>query len=115
MDLPEYSCVVRYIMMGQTWSRVVCMVECSRKVGKCTNKSILKGPTRYAGLLLSPVEGFRLRPEAFFALWAKKLLVMLFLLILGHFWYSVVTSVTFSSNFSKFEKNPKLILKVEKF
>ena len=32
---------------------------------------------------------------------------MLFLLILGPFWCSVVTSVTFSSNISSFEKNPK--------
>ena len=43
----------------------------------------LEGTARYAGLLLAPTEGF--------GLW----LVMQFLLSLGHFWCSVVTSVTF--------------------
>ena len=32
---------------------------------------------------------------------------MLFYPILGHFWCSVVTLVTFSSKLSNFEKNPK--------
>ena len=39
-------------------------------------------------------KGLRPMAEAFFALWAKKAPVMLFLLILGHFWCSVVTSLT---------------------
>ena len=38
---------------------------------------------------------------------------MLFLLTLGHFWCSVVTSVTLSSNLSNFEKNPKKIQKIQ--
>ena len=45
--------------------------------------------------------------EALFALWAAKELLTLFMLILGNFWCSVVSSVTFSSNLSDFEKNPE--------
>ena len=45
-----------------------------------------------------------------FSLWEwKKKLFMLLVLILGHFCCSVVTYVTFSSNLSKFEYNPKNI------
>ena len=39
---------------------------------------------------------------------------MLFQFILGHFWCSVVTSVTFSSNLITFEKNPKKSIKSKK-
>ena len=42
---------------------------------------------------------------------------MLIVLISGHFWCSLVTSVTFSSNLSKFEnypKNPKKSHKIQK-
>ena len=58
---------------------------------------LLKGTARYAGLHLAPAEGFRLWPG----------LLTLFVLILGHCWYSVVTSIRFSRNNSNFENNPK--------
>ena len=58
-------------------------------------------------LLLAPADGFCLLFRLFLALWANKELFMLFLLILSNFWCSVVTSVTFSSNLSNFEKNPR--------
>ena len=67
----------------------------------------LKGTARYADLLRGPAEGLDLRRRLFFPFGPKKELSMLFLLILGHFWCSVITSVTFSSNLSDFEKNPK--------
>ena len=43
----------------------------------------------------------------FFGPLGKKRYFMLFSLILGHFWCSVVTSVTLSCNLIIFEKNPK--------
>ena len=61
---------------------------------------LLEGTAHYAGLLLAPGEGFGLQ--------AKKGFLMLFLLILGHFWCSEVTSLTFSSNLGTCEeKKPK--------
>ena len=54
------------------------------------------------GLLLAPAEG------------QKKIFLMLFLLILGHFSCLVVTSVTLRSNLSNFEKNPKKSKKSKK-
>ena len=86
-----------------------------------TNKMPLKeleDTVRYAGLLLAPVEGFGLQPRAFFALPAKKDLIMLFWPILLHVWCPVVTLVTFSSNLSNFfkkSKNPKKIQTIFKF
>ena len=59
------------------------------------------------GLLLALAEGFGLRPRLFCPL-GKKELFILFVLILGHFECSVVTSLTFSSNLINFEKNPKI-------
>ena len=50
-----------------------------------SNNLQLKDMARYSGLLLAPAEGFRLRPRGFFALRAKKELIMLFWLILDHF------------------------------
>ena len=47
-----------------------------------------------------------LQPRLFCPL-GKKRAFLLFVPILSHFWVSVVTSVTFVSNLSKFEKNPK--------
>ena len=61
--------------------------------------NVLKGTARYVGLLLAPAEG------------QKKIFLMLFLLILGHFSCLVVTSVTLRSNLNNFEKNPKKIKK----
>ena len=68
---------------------------------------ILEETAYYAGLLLAPAKGFGLRLRLFFAVRAKKGLFMLFSLILGHCWCSVVTSVTLSSTLSNIEKNPK--------
>ena len=52
----------------------------------------LRGPTS------SSCGGLRPMAEAFFALRAKKELIMLFWPIFGNFWCPVVTLVTFSSN-----------------
>ena len=82
---------------------------------KCeTCKAFLKDTRKY-----SPLRGFtsgscgRLRPSAqdFFRLCAKKEFFTLFVLILGLFWCSVITSVMFSSNLNTFEKNPKNLKK----
>ena len=60
--------------------------------------SVLEGPARYAGLLLAPAEGFG---------WGLKVLYTLFVLISDNFLCLVVTYITFSSNLSNFEYNPK--------
>ena len=44
----------------------------------------LEGTACYAGLLLAPAEGFGMWPRHF-ALWAKKKLFMLSVLVLGNF------------------------------
>ena len=62
---------------------------------------------RYVGLLLASAEGFGLRPRLFCPL-GKIGLFTLFLLVLGHFSCSVVTSVMYSSNFSNFEKDQNI-------
>ena len=47
----------------------------------------LKGAARYAGLFLAPAEGFGLRPRPFFvALWAKKVLLYIYVGPFSHFW-----------------------------
>ena len=61
----------------------------------------------YTGLLLASAEGFGLWLRAFFALWARKYLIMLFWQILCDFCCPVVTMVAFSSNLSNFKKNTK--------
>ena len=71
----------------------------------------LERTVRYASFLLAPAEGFDFRPRFFFALWAKKELFMLIVLILGHFWCSVVTSVTLSSNLNNLKNQTKKSLK----
>ena len=63
-----------------------------------------EGKARYVGLLLATVEDFG---QDFFFPLGKKIDLTLFVLILGDFWCSVVTSVTFSSNLSNFNKKPK--------
>ena len=68
----------------------------------------LRGPTS------SSCGGLRPSAEAFFALRAKKELIMLFWPIFGDFWCPVVTVVTFSSNLSNFERNPKKTEKIQK-
>ena len=59
---------------------------------------------RYAGLLLTPAEGF---VRGFFGPLGKKELLMLCCPIFCDFWGPVVTLVTFSSNLSNFERNRK--------
>ena len=62
----------------------------------------LRGPTS------SSCRGLRPSAEAFFALQAKKeLIINLFWPIFGNYWGPVVTWVTFSNNLSNFERNPK--------
>ena len=57
---------------------------------------------RYADLLLAPAEGFG---RGFFLPFGQKReLVMLFWPMLDHFWYPLVTLVTFSINLSNFKK-----------
>jgi hypothetical protein len=71
----------------------------------------LRGPTS------SSCGGLRPSADAFFALRAKKELIMLFWPIFGDFWCPVVTLVTFSSNLSNFERNakkPKKFKKIQK-
>ena len=52
--------------------------------------------------------GIRPLAKAFLALRAKKDLILLFWPIFGHFWFLVVTLVTFSSNFVRNHyKTPK--------
>ena len=64
---------------------------------------LLEGTARYAGLPLSALAF----GQGFFCPSGKKELLTLFVLMLGHFWCSVVTFVTLSSNSSNFEKNSK--------
>ena len=52
-------------------------------------------PTTLSGLTSSSCRGLRPSGKAFFLLLAQKELFTLFMLILGHFWCSVVTSVIF--------------------
>ena len=72
--------------------------------------TILEGTTCYAGFLLAPAEGFSLWQRLFCPL-GKKGLFTLFVLTLCHFWCSVVTSVTFSSNLSNFDQIQKHLKK----
>ena len=62
---------------------------------------VLEDTARYTGLLLAPA-------EAFFVLWANNDLIniMLFWPIFGHFWFPVVTLVTFSNNLIIFVRDP---------
>ena len=64
----------------------------------------VEGMARHVDQLLAPAEGFDLCPRFFWLFGQRKGLIMLFLPILGHFWCSVVTLVTFSSNLINFEK-----------
>ena len=76
------------------------------------NKTRRYGPLR--GPTSSSCGGLQPSAEAFFALRAKKKLIMLFWPIFGIFWCPVVTLVTFSSNLSNFERNPKKTKKIQK-
>ena len=77
------------------------------------NLSELEGTARYACLLLAP--GLRPSAEAFFCPLGKKYTFNAVCAYFRHFWCSVVTSVMFSSNLSKFEKNPNNPKKSKKF
>ena len=64
---------------------------------------LLEGAAHYAGLLLAPAEGFGLWPMPFFCPTGnKKSFHVCFGPNFGNFWWSVVTSVTFSSYLSNF-------------
>ena len=65
---------------------------------------LLEGTARYAGFLLASAEGF--------VLWLR--LFTMIVLILGHFWCSVVTSVKLSCNLNTFENNLKISTKKSK-
>ena len=69
---------------------------------------ILEDKAPYAGFLLAPAESFGLWPRLFLA-GQKKTFFTLFMLILGHYWFLVVTSVTFN-NFENHPKNQKIFL-----
>ena len=86
-------------------------------------KKTLEGTARYACFTSSSCGGLQSPAKAIFALLVKTGVFMLFWLTLGHFWCSVVTSVTFSSNLShlkqikkskKIQKNPKNIPRTQK-
>ena len=70
-------------------------------------QALLEDTARYAGLLLAPAEDFGLRPRLFLPFRQKRSLLCCFGPFLGGFWCPVVTLVTFSSNLSTFERNPK--------
>ena len=61
----------------------------------------LRGPTSSSCGGLWPLA------KAFFALRPKKQLIKMFWPVFGDFWCSVVNFETFSSNLSRFERNPK--------
>ena len=66
----------------------------------------IKGTARYAGKFPAPARGFSWGIVC--PLGKKKNFLFCFLPILGHFWCSVLISVTFSTNLIKtFFKNPK--------
>ena len=68
------------------------------------------------GLTSSSCGGLRPSAEAFFALRAKKELIILFWPIFGIFWSPVITLVTFSSNISNNNnKNNKIKEKSKNF
>ena len=73
---------------------------------------ILEGVARYAGLLLAPAEGFGRGRFLQFGQ-KKRAFYICFGPDFGHFWWSVVTSVTFSSNLSNLKKIQK-IQKIQK-
>ena len=70
--------------------------------------SQLDGTARYAGFLLAPVESFGSQPRFFCPLGINKKKYLV------NFWGSVVTSVTFRSNLSSFEKNLQNLRKTVK-
>ena len=71
----------------------------------------LEGAARYAGFISSSCGGLRPLAKVSVALWAKKVLFMIFWLTLGHFWCSLLTLVTFTSKISNFEKKSTKIHK----
>ena len=78
------------------------------KSNKALNFTFFNGTRRYSllsGLFSSSCREVRPSADVFFALQAKKR----FFCVFAHFWCSVVTSVTFSSNHSKSQKIHKKI------
>ena len=70
----------------------------------CFIYRVLESRACYVGLILAPTKGFKQKRER----------LTLFVLILGHFWCSVGTSIAFSSSFSNFEKKYIKIIKINK-
>ena len=92
-------------------SRKYCVPKCWFSPKFIIHKNIMytnfSSTACYAGLLLAPAEVFGLQPRLFCPM-GKKELFTLFVLISGHFWYSVITSVMVNSNLSYFESYPKI-------
>ena len=82
-----------FVIDGNPYA-VLCTLAYSLNTNIASLNMKLEGTARYAGLLLAPAEGFDFRPRLFLAFGPKKELFMRFVLILGHFWCSVVTLVT---------------------
>ena len=84
---------------------------------KCeTCKAFIRDTRRYSPLrrfTSSSCRGLRPSAQDFFALCAKKEFFTLFVLILGLFWCSVITSIMFSSNLNNFENNQKKSQKIQ--
>ena len=80
---------------------MTCFLANKRTTGR--QRTVWSGNAGLTGLTSSSCWGLRLR-----------LFMLLFLFSLGHFMFSVKTSVTFSSNYSNFEKNLKKIWRRKK-
>ena len=100
-NLPDYVILSRHI---QASSRTFLLIPSYSKQ--------LEGTARYAGILLAPAEGFSFWPRICF--WAQKELFTLFVLILGHFWCSVVICVIFRKKFKHSNVLKKINLKISK-
>ena len=103
-------------------SRVQPSLNTTRSAGEPS--SVMVGSEVTATRRCGPLRGLRPRLRPFFALRAKKRAFYIFFgPNFGNFWWSVVTSVTFSSNLSnlkkiqknsKISKNPKKVRKIQK-
>ena len=93
--------------------------QAPRVFGRGTFRGTPFTMTRRYGPLHGPTSsscgGLRPLAKVFVALPAgKKRAYFAVLPIFGHFWCSLVTLITFSSNLSTFEKNPKSTKKIQK-
>ena len=76
----------------------------------CSYLIKLEDKARYAGLLLAPEECFSRGRGLFYPSGEKKP----FYAVLAHFWFLVLTLVTFISSLSHFQKNQKFRKKKKK-